>query len=223
MKYLPAATMTPDKYVKMDGWVSHIAARCCKRRLFYRNWKHLSVSLEGWTHKRYGTKAAPQWLFGSFSPRYPDTPPTQMEIHLLSVPSWLVFLFYSHLSRPALLSRACLPAEALYLAARLSDSLSFFFPLWAPSSICGCHSQSPRWGSIPSRDLDTQPCQHHYINYLACFTLPSAMHNNTLIYDHNTYVRTPCTRQEKWIHSIKCKVGKEETNVYNLQCFSSFP
>lgn len=99
----------------------------------------------------------------------------------------------------------------------------FFFPLWAPSSICGCHSQSPRWGSIPSRDLDTQPCQHHYINYLACFTLPSAMHNNTLIYDHNTYVRTPCTRQGKWIHSIKCKVGKEETNVYNLQCFSSFP
>lgn len=54
---------------------------------------------------------------------------TQMEIHLLPVPSWLVFLFCSHRTfltpPPPPLSRACLPAEALYLTVRLSDSLSF--------------------------------------------------------------------------------------------------
>lgn len=40
----------------------------------------------------------------------------------------------------------------------------FILFLWAPSSICGCDSQSPRRGSIPSRDLDTQPCQRCSIN-----------------------------------------------------------
>lgn len=40
----------------------------------------------------------------------------------------------------------------------------FILFLWAPSSICGCDSQSPHRGSIPNRDLDAQPCQHCSIN-----------------------------------------------------------
>lgn len=85
---------------------------------------------------------------------------TQMEIHLLPVPSWLVFLFYSHLLAPPLkslsASRSPVPHRALIR--------QFILFLWAPSSICGCDSQSPRRRSIPSRDLDTQPCQHCSIN-----------------------------------------------------------
>lgn len=70
----PAATMTPDKYVKMDGWGSHIPARCCRRArrpLFYRNWKDLSVSSDGWTHKRYGPK---RLLSGCLARFFPDIP-----------------------------------------------------------------------------------------------------------------------------------------------------
>lgn len=95
----------------------------------------------------------------------------------------------------------------------------FILFLWAPSSICGCHSQSPRRGSIPSRDLDTQPCQRCSINTL--FTLSHVMfftrkvlgpyilplphtfpfltspHAFTLLCHHNISATTFCTRQEK--------------------------
>ncbi|KAI9525832.1 hypothetical protein NQZ68_002380 [Dissostichus eleginoides] len=63
------------------------------------------------------------------------------------------------------LERACLPAEALYLTVRLSDSLSFSCGRRPPSVFC--NSLSPRQESIPSRDLDTQPCQQCTLNPLS--------------------------------------------------------
>lgn len=58
---------------------------------------------------------------------------TQMEIHLLLAPPWLFFFSFSIPNPIPPLSGACLPAEVLYLAACLSDSLSFS---------CGCSPPS---------------------------------------------------------------------------------
>lgn len=97
--------------------------------------------------------------FGLFSRRYPCSPlntdgDSSVACSLLT--SSPPFLFPSTplpLSLKSLsASRSPVPYRALIR--------QFILFLWAPSSICGCDSQSPRRGSIPSRDLDTQLRQH---------------------------------------------------------------
>lgn len=96
---------------------------------------------------------------------------TQMEIHLLPAPSWLFFFFYSqpHPTPLRSLSASRGPVSRCVLIRQ------FILFLWVLSTICGCHSQSPCQGSIPSHDLDAQPHQGCSVNPLPhIFFFPKA-------------------------------------------------
>lgn len=78
---------------------------------------------------------------------------TQMEIHLLPVPSWLVFLpFYSHL--PPSLSRASLPAEARTSPCAYQTVYPFpvgaVFHLWLWQPIATSRVHSKPWFRHPA-------------------------------------------------------------------------
>lgn len=104
---------------------------------------------------------------------------TQMEIHLLPAPSSLFFLFYSqlHPTPPSSLFASRSPVPHCVLIRQ------FILFLWVPSTICGCHSQSPCQGSIPSHDLDDQPHQCCSVNPLPhIFLSPKARFLNFALF-----------------------------------------
>lgn len=89
---------------------------------------------------------------------------TQMEIHLLPAPTWLFFLFYSqpHPTPLRSLSASRSPVPRCVLIRQ------FILFLWVPSTICGCRSQAPCQGSIPSHDLDARPHRCCSVNPHPC-------------------------------------------------------
>lgn len=121
---------------------------------------------------------------------------TQMEIHLLPAPSWLFFLFYSQAHpiplRSLSASRSPVPRCVLIR--------QFILFLWVPSTICGCHSQSPCQRSIPSHDLDARPHQCCSVNPLPhIFFFPKARFVIvTFFFQSNICKCNPCTKQT-WV------------------------
>lgn len=120
---------------------------------------------------------------------------TQMEIHLLPAPSWLFFLFYSQAHpiplRSLSASRSPVPRCVLIR--------QFILFLWVPSTICGCHSQSPCQRSIPSHDLDAWPHQCCSVNPSLIFSFSPRQGSWSLhfFFQSNICKCNPCTKQTR--------------------------
>lgn len=167
---------------------------------------------------------------------------TQMEIHLLPVPSWLVFLFYSHLLAPPSQELVCQrkPCTSLHAYQTVYPfPVGAFLHLWLSQPIATPRVHSKSWfrhpalpASLPSLTWCSSHARCLVLTFCHSLTHFPSSHLLTPLYSYVITIylpqhSAPDRKSENTVLNVKWWTGRKglmnRLYVYIPQCLGSLP